>query len=262
MDFHKITKMIFIASIYVLNINTSNSQKTISLDTSAVKTSDNFHDIAIGYYNNTERKYTLANYFDEENDEIKNMKIFHVDTLKISDYENIKLRYKPKINRDTTLVNWTDKSFFINSIELKADKKDYSEFNYYLGYLEYLQLFAVEYVNGRNAYGVLSLYDKNSDKYIYIESPSDYYLSYPDISAKNSVLSTYVTSLIENYSFISLFEIRKKNSLYTLHDLLGIEIPNSKIEDLIWINDNEFIIKLIELSDMEELNIHILKITI
>jgi|SRR5690554_3390898 len=260
----KILKNLLVLIIYLFCI-TSNSQiKTISLDTSAVKTSENYHDIAIGYYNNTERKYTLTNYFDEENDDIKNMKIFHIDTLKISDYENIKLHYKPRINKDTTLVTWTDKSFFINSIELKADKKDYSEFNYYLGYLEYLQLFAVEYVNGHNEYGILSLYDRNSNKYIYIESPSDDNLSFPDISAENSVLSTYVNCQYNNYSFISLFKIKKKNNLYTLHDLLGIELPNSKIEDLIWIKDNQFIIKVIELNEngTQKIYTHILKITL
>jgi hypothetical protein len=228
----------------------SQNKSNLILDTTCIPSNIN----SIGNKNILESRNRILNPSANELSEVDSFKLFfQADTISLKDFEKIKSKFKSSLNRDTSLVKWTDTSFVVQTnkseVYCRADKRDYSEFDYYIGYLKSLQLYFISDVIARVEVGTLKVIDKNSGKIFYLESPSDYPLETIEISSELNLLSAYVNNLYSNESFVSLFEISKNEIMYSLKDYSGFFILNSRIKELIWQNEYEFVLKLNSISE-------------
>lgn len=228
-------------------ISFSQREEMLILDTSLMDLEFN----SIGRDNLDFKTFTIRS----ESQEIVNPEeklILICDTISSTEFEKMRSVFKSKMIRDTSLVRWTDTSFIISTgnteISFRANRKDDSIFEYYLGYLSPLQLFAVSSIDSRQEIGYLKLVDKVSGTYFYMESPSDYPMDSLEISSKNKFLSAYVNDLYNDRVFVSLFKISQNEGKYSFMDAGGIYFLQSRMLDLVWLNENEFSVYLYELD--------------
>jgi hypothetical protein len=228
----------------------SQKESTLILDTTCIPSNIN----SLGNKNIYESRNRILNPKENETAEVDTFKLFfQADTISLKEFERIKSKFRSGLNRDTSLVKWTDTSFVVPTIKSEkncgtVDRKN-SQIDYYIGYVESLQLFAMTSIASRQEIGFLKIIDKVSGKIFYIESPSDYPLETIEVSSDTNLLSSYVNDYYSNESFVSLFEISKIGNNYSLKDYLGFFILKSRIKELIWLNANELAIKLNSISD-------------
>jgi hypothetical protein len=165
----------------------------------------------------------------------------NVDTLNKNELPHFKFVLKT----DSSKAVFTDTSFTIKNKSYKANKNDYSEFNYYLGYFDAIHMHFVNFIDGRNEVGLLLGIDDLTGKEVWLESLSDYPLSHPSMSLDSTFLSTYTFDLYSSYSFISIFEIVKSKTKFCLRDYCGIMISKGEIIQLDWIEKNTFAIAIV-----------------
>jgi hypothetical protein len=181
-----------------------------------------------------------------EGDEAEPLNIFKLDTITLNDFSKYKKKYKTHLNKDSSKIRWTDTSFIIKFEKTErifvANRNDYSFFEYYLGLLEPLNLFIINGIDGHNEIGLMELIDKRTGKSYGFGSPSDYPVETVCISPKYNYLLGYVNDLYEGNSFISIVIINTKKNNYILKDFCGINMDETHIKDLVWIDENSFAI--------------------
>jgi len=238
--------------IFLFSTFNSFSQKESSfiLDTTCIPSNVN----SIGNKNILESRNRILNPNENELSEVDTFKLFfEADTISRKEFEKMKLKFKSSLNRDTSLVKWTDTSFVVPTTKSEIycgtiDRRN-SQIDYYIGYIESLQLFAMTSIASRQEIGFLKIIDKVSGKLFYLESPSDYPLETIEVSPKTNLLSSYVNDYYSNESFVSLFQISKNGRNYSLNDYLGFYILNSRIKELVWLTEKEFALKLNPVSE-------------
>lgn len=250
--------------IFFLIDSFSQKESTLILDTTCIPSNVN----SIGNRNIHESLNRILNPHENELPEVDTFKLFfQADTISLVEYEKMKLKFLSKLNQERNLIRWTDTSFVVKTnkseVNCRADKRDYSEFEYYIGYLKELQLYFISDVVARVEVGTLKVIDKVSGKIFYLQSPSDYPLETIEVSPGINLFSSYVNDYYSNESFVSLFEISKNGKMYSLKDYSGFFILNSRIKELIWLNENEFALKLNSIDEeRKELEVVYMKIII
>ena len=259
-----LTRYTCFITIYFFVVHAAFGQKRIqpvSLDTSCL--TSGYPAFGIQNLQKGHFEYIIRGQEEEMDTDENKLKLFAIDTVPVADFKRYKAKYTSQLNSDSGLVSWTDTSLVINHNHYIADKRDYSEFNYYLGYIEPLQLYCVSYINGKNEIGLLTLEDQVTGKIFYLESSSDYPLTTPDVSPDITLFSAYVNDLYDYYSFISFFKINKSGSKFCLEDYSGLKFPNSRIDDFVWLGSSIFAILITEINQNNETGIqNCLKITI
>ena len=220
----------------------------MSIDTSCIRATylgtENAQQVNLEWINNSDEQ--LPSYFS-------------IDTISKTAFNNYKNIYTSPLKSDSGRVVWTDTSFIIKGKQYKSDN---SYFNYYLGFLENLQLYSIIFVDGRDEVSTLIMIDAVTGENFWLESPSSYSLESPSISTDLSILSAYVHDSYSNYSFISFFDIKKHENKYCLEDRKGLKISNVRIDELLWINNLTFVILVTEVSDYEIGKQYVLKIKV
>ncbi len=172
-----------------------------------------------------------------------------------NEFSEYRKKYHSKINTDSSKVAWTDTSFIIKT---NSDKKVYNTritddfpYNYYLGFLDPLNLYIVSNIDGRNELGMLLLIDKQTGKEFYYSSGYDYPCEALCISPKNNYLLSYANNWAEhNQCMISVMKIVKSKNNYKLKALVSFDSDSWTINDIAWINDNSFALSVKEKIDL------------
>lgn len=184
---------------------------------------------------------------EQEIKENKNKLKIKFTKIDSTDYFEYKQKYSNGITVDTTIVNEAG-SFFTLDVE-NAEKKfscdiDYSNCNYYKGFLNPLSKYIITYC--RTGYCVTYLLDKKTGTQNYLESPFDSECEIPSLSKNENKLITFSSSVFDRESFIALYEknietkkidFKKYDSFYT---------TDWRIKEIIWIDNNSIALKIFE----------------
>jgi hypothetical protein len=159
------------------------------------------------------------------------------------DFEGYKKKYKPQIGVNEKGVIRADTSFRLKTLSrqknFRNNPKNTIVLNTYIGYIEWLNLFVVDYVNGYNAVQELYLIDRISGKNYSFSSPFDNGMTAPLLSPNGKYLLSYSNNVFEdNQCFISILKINKQKNAYTLDSYLGLQVNKWKVFDITWINDD------------------------
>lgn len=190
----------------------------------------------------------IEEYSDEELQEKEySNRNYRIDTLTEKVYKKLKKKNKSTLDRDSSKVTWTDTSF---TIKLKQTSqtytcdRNYAHCDYYIGYLTPLQLYAIESISASNEVGIFLLVDRVSGKSVYLESNSDFPLSYPAVSKDTSLMSAYLFDAYSSESYVSLYRIEINEYQYVIKSYARFVFQKSEIEDLIWIDNLQFVVRL------------------
>lgn len=194
------------------------------------------------------------NKHEEDGGAASQLSYFIIDTITESDFLKYKGKYKSKLNKDSSLVEWTDSSFIITTEHSKKTFNtlitDDHPYNYYLGFLKQLNLFVTWYIDGHNEIGSMMLLDNVSGKSFELSLPFDNPNETVLLSPKENNLITYAnTSYETDHCFISVIQINKSKKHFKPVFKSGLYIDKVNIEDLVFINENSFAIAVTEAID-------------
>lgn len=177
------------------------------------------------------------------------------DTITMNDFAIYRKKYHSKIDTDSSKLVWTDTSFTIKTENWKTafntNVTYYFPYNYYLGFLEPLNLFIVSNIDGHNELGTLLLIDKKTGKEFYFSSGYDYPCEAIFISPKNNYLLSYANNWSEhNQCMISILKIVRTKNHYQLKGFSVFNSDQWTINEIAWINDNSFALSVKEKIDL------------
>jgi hypothetical protein len=176
--------------------------------------------------------------------------IFKVDTITQKDFDRFKKQYKTHIDTSESKIIRTDTSFIITTEKSKltfvANKNDYGFFEYYQGLLVPLNLYLVHSIDGHNEIGWLQLIDKKTGKSYQYESDYDYPIETVFLSPKKSYLLGLSNDMYTGESMLSLLQINSKGSSYYLSGCCKAYLTQTVVEELVWINEKTFAIKVLK----------------
>jgi hypothetical protein len=187
--------------------------------------------------------------------------VFQFDTISKIVFSKYLRAYNPKINTDTSNIIRTDTTFSVTTanscINFPADQRnELKHFTGYVGFLEPLNLFVLQDIDGHNEVGTLLLLDGITGKRFYFESPFDEPYETVKISPKDQYLLAYANTWYEHdHSFISILKIKKDGTHYKLKDFAGSYMNNTLIEEAVWIDETNFALSVVEkIISMDEVS--------
>lgn len=203
----------------------------------------------------------------------ENDSIIKIDTITQTQFLKYAKKYSPKINTDSSVIFKTDSSF---TLKTKNFSQNYPAFRIcecrdakFLGLIAPLNLYLINTVDYHNEIAYSVFIDSKSGKQIDVPACSDSGPREVLISPKNNLLLIYDNTYYQSDNCcIFLLGINKKDrKLYTLSNYLNINLDRINIMQLVWIDEQRFVMEVTEQTDPKNYNVedklsYYLKITI
>lgn len=184
------------------------------------------------------------------------------DKLPILEFENIskskfityKNNYHTKLDTNSTKITYDDSTFTIKTSKSKRkypnrlNTNNYTTKGYsveYKGFNNYLKLYILESISvgGDFSFGYSFFIDSLTNKLYSLIGHSDYSFEPSVFSPNNEYMVTYVYDLLSPHEcFLGVIKISKDNGVFTYKEFASAQ--TELIEELVWINDNSFAIKI------------------
>jgi hypothetical protein len=176
---------------------------------------------------------------------------FKTESIQKKNYLTVRKKYKPKINKDSSNVIWSDSTFTFNigktyyTLWSTCDRNHSLIFGRgcsdYRGYINPLNLHIVEWGGDETSFSFL-VDSKRMIQYHFL--PSLDRSSFFQVSPKNNFLLVYGTDFYSDpgFSYIALLKINWSGNEYSLADFGALDMIGSPIKEVVWINESSFAI--------------------
>lgn len=178
--------------------------------------------------------------------------------ISANDFLKFKSRFQNNLNRDPYKLDIENTTFTIQTAKSKLKyNRQFNDSNYihrvgylrtnYIGYNDVLKLYVLEnWVNtGEFTLGDSFFIDSISNIKYELVSHSDSPFEPIVISPNNHFIITYVSDIIDDdRSFIGVIKVNENNTSNKYEEYTSVELKGMLIDDLVWINDNSFAIKI------------------
>jgi hypothetical protein len=183
------------------------------------------------------------------------------DKLPILEFEDIpkstfityKKNYHTKLNTDSSKVVYADSTFTIQTAKakikyqtlIKTKEKRSGHYTYYKGFIDDLKLYVLEgySVGAEFTLGDSWLIDSATNICYEFVGHSDYPFEPPIFSPNNQYMVTYIKNLFTpEECFLGIIKITKEENTFKYKEFASTK--TGLIEDLVWINNNAFALKV------------------